>query len=357
MARTDWQHNGIVTEADMNQLGQQVNGNTEGLGVLEGQIEETEASAKAYTDQQIAFVTATGIPKLVTYPYVLTATQVNQTDFEIPLETFVSETDTVTVAQNSTVLSTVRYSLVKPKTVRLAEGVSAGTEIFIQVWKNVPIGPDGAISGAVLANGTVTDEQLSDDPGQIKDVVAAHLANDASLTTKGHVQLSSSTTSTSTTLAATASAVKLTMDKAESAVLGGFKKLVDYTPPSEGYGTLSVTSIPSNYKFYLIVVQLAHQGSAGNGYNMYTSVNGVENPNYISVYGLNDSSNTASTHFYTTGATSPGVIRSAVDLIAGIEKIKSSYAGAAGLSSLGFRITNATFAKGCSIKVYGAGEL
>ncbi len=184
MAKTNWQYGEIVTEEDFSQLGQEVNEATAGLAVLEEQLGEAEQSSKAYTDQQIQLVTATGIPKLVTYSYVLAADQQGQTDFEIPLETFVKETDTVTVAQNSTVLSTERYSVVDPKIVRLVEGVNIGTEIFIQVWKNVPIGPDGAISAAVLANDTVTESKMTDEmkkdvPGGVAghDAFATHLAD------------------------------------------------------------------------------------------------------------------------------------------------------------------------------------
>lgn len=184
MAKINWQYGEIVTEEDFNQLGQEVNEATAGLAVLEEQLGEAEQSSKAYTDQQIQLVTATGIPKLVTYSYVLAADQQGQTDFEIPLETFVKETDTVTVAQNSTVLSTERYSVVDPKIVRLAEGVNIGTEIFVQVWKNVPIGPDGAISAAVLANDTVTESKMADEmkkdvPGGVAgyDAFATHLAD------------------------------------------------------------------------------------------------------------------------------------------------------------------------------------
>ncbi len=184
MAKTNWQYGEIVTEEDFSQLGQEVNEATAGLAVLEEQLGEAEQSSKAYTDQQIQLVTATGIPKLVTYSYVLAADQQGQIDFEIPLETFVKETDTVTVAQNSTVLSTERYSVVDPKIVRLAEGVNIGTEIFVQVWKNVAIGPEGAISAAVLANDTVTESKMADEmkkdiPGGVAgyDAFAMHLAD------------------------------------------------------------------------------------------------------------------------------------------------------------------------------------
>lgn len=51
----------------------------------------------------------------------------------------------------------------------------------------------------------------------LKDEVDAHKSENASTTAKGHVQLYNGTDSTSTTLAATAAAVKAAMDKANSA--------------------------------------------------------------------------------------------------------------------------------------------
>ena len=64
--------------------------------------------------------------------------------------------------------------------------------------------------------------RIEGDTLYLKDEVDSHKAEDASTTAKGHVQLSSSTSSTSTSLAATASAVKtvndaLTSHKAEKA--------------------------------------------------------------------------------------------------------------------------------------------
>lgn len=234
MAKTNWQYGEIVTEEDFNQLGQEMNEATAGLAVLEEQIGEAEQISKAYTDQQIQLVTATGIPKLVTYSYVLTAGQQDQTDFEIPLETFVKETDTVTVAQNSTVLSTERYSIIDPKTVRLAEGVNIGTEIFIQVWKNVPIGPDGAISAAVLANDTVTESKMADEmkkdiPGGVAgyDTFATHLAENAK-----HVPHLGTTTNVGNAYSVTSSEI----------IDGNDKFSVKFNAVATGTATLKISS-------------------------------------------------------------------------------------------------------------------
>lgn len=114
--------------------------------------------AKAYTDQQIALVTASGIPKLVSYSYVLTAAANDQKDFDIPLSTFVPETDTIIVVQNRTTLNKNDYSVVNDSNVykvRLVEGVMSGTEIALLILKNVPQGAEGSISASVLADGTL----------------------------------------------------------------------------------------------------------------------------------------------------------------------------------------------------------
>lgn len=68
-----------------------------------------------------------------------------------------------------------------------------------------------------VGNITADIGELQGEINQTNQTVAAHLAEDASLTQKGHVQLSSSVTSTSETLAATPKAVKTAMDRADAA--------------------------------------------------------------------------------------------------------------------------------------------
>lgn len=158
-AKTDWKYDDIVTERDLNRIERGVQDSQVKADEATTKAIEAEANAKAYTDQQIQLVTETGIPKLVTYPYVLTATTDGQTDFVIPFETFNKETDTVMVIQNSSVVSPAGYSVID-RTVRLVEGVEAGTELFIQVFKNVPIGPEGAINGAVIAVNSLPSDRV-----------------------------------------------------------------------------------------------------------------------------------------------------------------------------------------------------
>lgn len=129
-------------------------------------IKDAALQAKSYTDQQISLVTETGIPKLVSYPLLVTATADNQKVFEIPLDLFDANTDTLLVAINRAVLDATQYTLTNTvrdgagqvtqrAKINLLSGVAATSEVTMVVLKNVPIGPDGAINGGVLATGSV----------------------------------------------------------------------------------------------------------------------------------------------------------------------------------------------------------
>jgi hypothetical protein len=139
---------------------------------LDGAVGGGFQQAKAYTDEQISLVTATGIPKLVSYPLQVTATEDKQTTFEIPLDTFEVATDTLIVVINRAFLDASQYtvkgavrddagSLVKRAELVLTKGIAEGSELSLLVMKNVPIGEDGAINGAVLAKGSVPIDRVS----------------------------------------------------------------------------------------------------------------------------------------------------------------------------------------------------
>lgn len=110
----------------------------------------------------IAAIGQTGIPKLVSYQYVIPATTDGQTTVTIPLETFDSSTDTLFVYRNTTIQSTNMYS-VSGRTITLVTpvAVASDTTFHLMILKNVPIGPDGAVNASVLLNGSVTDLKLS----------------------------------------------------------------------------------------------------------------------------------------------------------------------------------------------------
>lgn len=133
---------------------------------LDGAVGGGFQQAKDYTDEQISLVTATGIPKLVSYPLQVTATEDNQTNFEIPLDAFEVATDTLIVVINRAFLDASQYTvkaanrdeageLVKRAEIELIKGVKIDSKISLVVLKNVPIGADGSINGAVLATESV----------------------------------------------------------------------------------------------------------------------------------------------------------------------------------------------------------
>lgn len=134
-----------------------------------------EAVAKAYTDAQVQLVTETGIPKLVSYKFLLKAEFDLQVEFTIPLANFNKETDTCIVAQNSAILNDIAdYSIVGEKVV-LNNPVDAGTEIFVIVFKNVPIGPEGSVSGKVIGAGTLDESKFSEELQEKINSTETHL--------------------------------------------------------------------------------------------------------------------------------------------------------------------------------------
>ena len=82
-----------------------------------------EALSRAYTDQQIQLVTESGVPKLVSYQYVMESDSEGKTNFDIPLQTFDKNTDTVIVSQNRTYLENTAYSINETNQVVLVEPV------------------------------------------------------------------------------------------------------------------------------------------------------------------------------------------------------------------------------------------
>ncbi|MBE9913369.1 hypothetical protein G8C92_04835 [Paenibacillus donghaensis] len=161
-----------LTEPGIVQLSNATDGTRENVAATEKAIKDAGLWAKSYTDQQIGLVTETGIPKLVSYPLKVTATADNQKVFEIPLDLFDANTDTLLISINRAVLDSTQYTVTN--TVRnedgkvtqrakitLLSGVTATSEVTMVVLKNVPIGPDGAINGAVLAVDSVPINRVS----------------------------------------------------------------------------------------------------------------------------------------------------------------------------------------------------
>ena len=118
--------------------------------------ENLGAATPEYVDQQIALITETGIPKLMSYALPVVAEEDGQTVFNINLETFDVLTDTVIVQYGRTFLSPNRDFSIVGKTVVLNEGAPLGRTLDIYIFKNVPLGDDGNVSGQVIADETLS---------------------------------------------------------------------------------------------------------------------------------------------------------------------------------------------------------
>ena len=127
------------------------------------------ATTQEYVDSQIALITETGIPKLMVYPVMVTAGEDNQTVFNITLDTFDINTDTVFVQSGRTMLFPEQDFSIVGNTVVLKEGVPFGRTIGIYVFKNVPLGDDGNVSGTVIAPNTLPLDRLEETPALAKD--------------------------------------------------------------------------------------------------------------------------------------------------------------------------------------------
>jgi len=130
-----------------------------------GSISETERAywnGKAdvsYVDEQITLVTETGIPKLNVYEYKFPNLPAGTTEVEIPLETFDERTDTVKLYINSVYRDSDFYTI-SDKKIILNEALSSVSKVTIEVWKNVPIGDDGSVSGTVIAIDTLPQNRV-----------------------------------------------------------------------------------------------------------------------------------------------------------------------------------------------------
>jgi hypothetical protein len=143
-----------------------------GLTELSATATNTQQAVEEHYDyftQQISTITATGIPKLVTIPLVVTANTDNQKVFQIPYDYYDKATDTLLVFQDGLALPYTFYSstsavesggVVTKGNLTLVNGVVSGTILPLFILKNVPIGPNGSINGAILAQNTIPLDRL-----------------------------------------------------------------------------------------------------------------------------------------------------------------------------------------------------
>lgn len=147
----------LATKKDIDILSNRIIKNESDISKLE----ESKAS-KDYVDQQITLVTETGIPKLSVYEYKFNNINIGTTEIEIPLETFYKATDIVklfinTVPRDSdffTIVDTVRDedgNLLEKGKIVLNEALTDVSKVTVEIWKNIPLGDEGSVSGIVIA--------------------------------------------------------------------------------------------------------------------------------------------------------------------------------------------------------------
>ena len=113
-------------------------------------IKASKGYVRDYTDSQITLVTETGIPKLNVYEYIFDNIEIGTTEIQIPLETFDKATDTVKLYINAIPRDSDFFTIIDNKIV-LDQGLQQVSKITLEVWKNVPIGQEGSVSGIVIA--------------------------------------------------------------------------------------------------------------------------------------------------------------------------------------------------------------
>lgn len=173
-----------TTQKGIVQLSNATDGTRENVAATEKAVKDAALQAKSYTDQQISLVTETGIPKLVSYPLLVTATADNQRVFEIPLDLFDANTDTLLVAINRAALDPTQYTVTNTARneagevtqrakITLLSGVTSTSELAMVVLKNVPLGEDGAINGAVLAVDSIPINRVNGLQDQLREAFQA----------------------------------------------------------------------------------------------------------------------------------------------------------------------------------------
>lgn len=135
----------------------------------------TKDYAKSYTDEQITLVTETGIPKLNVYKYSFADQPIGTTELEIPLNTFDKTTDHVIIkiggvqreeGDHYTITAPVKDvdgNVTQLGKVTLIEPLTQVSKIYMEVWKNIPVGNSGSVSGIVIAPGTLPQDRLVGD--------------------------------------------------------------------------------------------------------------------------------------------------------------------------------------------------
>jgi hypothetical protein len=129
------------------------------LSELGNKINQAEQKAKDYTDEQITLVTETGIPKLNVYEYKFHNVDIGTTEITIPLESFDKATDIVKLYINAIPRDSDFYTIDEKK-IKLNKALEVESKVTIEVWKNIPVGEDGSVSGSVISIDSIPQNRV-----------------------------------------------------------------------------------------------------------------------------------------------------------------------------------------------------
>ena len=110
----------------------------------------------------------TGVSKLVQHSYDITLSA-NTKKVDIPYERYSSATDTLKVYVNGLAIQNDQYEITDPVEndgavtkgyIMLKIERPAGTIVRIEVWKNVPSGEEGAVSGNIIARNSLPIDRI-----------------------------------------------------------------------------------------------------------------------------------------------------------------------------------------------------
>lgn len=118
--------------------------------------------------ESVAGIIKTGVAKLVQYSYDIELSE-NTKKVNIPYERYSSVTDTLKVYVNGLAIQNDQYTITDPVE---NEGIvtngyivlkverPAGTIVRIEVWKNVPSGEEGGVSGNIIAKNSLPLDRI-----------------------------------------------------------------------------------------------------------------------------------------------------------------------------------------------------
>ena len=113
--------------------------------------------------ESVSGIAKTGVAKLVQYSYDIELSE-NTQRINIPYEKFSSVTDTLKVYVNGLAIQNDQYTVTDPVEndgiitngyIMLKVERPAGTIVRIEVWKNVPSGEEGEVSGNIIAQNSL----------------------------------------------------------------------------------------------------------------------------------------------------------------------------------------------------------